>query len=109
MHEGWTWDGRYPHCDARIVHKPGACVVCDEHASMLQEIRRIWGINFTGEHVIETENGTPMLPCPAEVARPLDVINRWSGNTAKTQEMLDNAEKMFKSLADKFREETKGS
>ncbi len=39
---------RFPHCDARILHPPGVCSYCDD-CPELQELRRVWGINFTGE------------------------------------------------------------
>ena len=80
---GWKWDGRFPHCDHRIVHKPGECAVCDEYAPMLQYLRHMWNINYTGHHDIQNERGDTMLPCPAEVARPLRILNKWYGNTAK--------------------------
>jgi hypothetical protein len=94
--KGWHWDGHFPHCDHRIVHKPGECVYCDEYASMLQYIRQMWNINFTNYHIVETSEGTAMLPCPAEVARPLEVLNMWGGNVAKTQEMIDEQDKAMK-------------
>lgn len=88
----WQWDGQFPHCDQRIVHKKGECVYCDEHAGLLQYIRQMWNINFTGHHDVETPEGTGMLPCPAEVARPISIINKWGGNVAKTREILEQEE-----------------
>jgi hypothetical protein len=70
----------YPHCDARVLHAPSQCSICDQYASDLQEIRQIWGVNFTGE---SDPNKTQ---CPAEAARPLETINKWGGNTAKPNE-----------------------
>lgn len=37
----------FPHCDQRILHKPGECEFCDEHPDW-QELRKAWGIAFTG-------------------------------------------------------------
>lgn len=68
----------FPHCDARIVHAPGVCDVCDEHAADLQEIRVAWGIAFTGEDPLDGR-----LPCPAEHARGRESVNYWGGNTPK--------------------------
>jgi hypothetical protein len=67
----------YPHCDARVLHAPGQCSIRDQYATDLQEIRQIWGINFTGE------SDPSKSQCPAEAARPLETINKWGGNTAK--------------------------
>lgn len=66
-----TW----PHCDQRVLHAPGECDTCDEHARDLQDVRFAWGINFTGQH-----DPTKYL-CPAEYRRSLGAINRWGGNT----------------------------
>jgi hypothetical protein len=50
-----------------------SCDVCDNFP-IAQKLREIWNINFTGE-------GNPnKQPCPAEVARPVDLIHRWPGN-----------------------------
>lgn len=38
---------RYPHCDPRILHKPGECEYCDKSPEW-QELRKAWGIAFTG-------------------------------------------------------------
>lgn len=79
-----SWDGVYPHCDGRVLHAPGECTICDEYARALQKLRMVWNINFTGHHEEVSADGTWMLPCPAEVARPLSIINQWGGNTPKT-------------------------
>lgn len=94
----------YPHCDARVLHKKGECQVCDEHAADLQEIRLVWGINFTNHHDLADKNGVTMLPCPAEVARPLVTINRWGGNTAKTQADWDALTKQMEEIAAQFQQ-----
>lgn len=49
-----------------------------------------------------------MLPCPAEVARPLDIINAWSRNRAATKESLEQAAKDVAEALKMFRGEAKG-
>lgn len=71
--------GAMPHCDSAVLHAPGQCEFCDEYPEW-QEARRMWGIAFTGE---PTTPERP-LPCPSEVHRSLDIINRWPGNQPKT-------------------------
>lgn len=63
-----------PHCDQRVLHAPGECEYCDAYPTW-QEARQMWGIAFTGHPPQEGE-----LPCPSEVHRDLDTINRWPGN-----------------------------
>jgi len=101
---------QFPHCDPRILHAPGgACEYCDAHPDW-QELRKAWGIAFTGSeqslrllanpdvsrctrpypHICEREgpcNGWPrswpQLPCPADMDRPPGASNdhrRWGGN-----------------------------
>lgn len=65
----------YPHCDSKILHAPGHCEYCDRHP-VLQQARVNLGINFTGES--DPAKGK----CPAEVDRPLNYINLWTGNVA---------------------------
>ncbi len=68
-----------PHCDQRILHAPGECVYCDGYPDW-QELRRMWGIDFTGHH-------TPgKLPCPADYHRPAGSPSdhrTWDGNVAR--------------------------
>jgi hypothetical protein len=64
---------QFPHCDQMILHAPGVCEYCDRHPDW-QELRTVWGINFTGERHPER------TPCPAEQARSLRNIERWAGN-----------------------------
>ena len=69
----------WPHCDQRVLHAPGVCRYCDKSPD-LQEIRRAWGIAFTGQPPSD-----PGLPCPADAARPphSDADHRrWHGNRA---------------------------
>ncbi len=66
--------GQFPHCDPRVLHKPGDCEHCDTHPEW-QAYRIAMGINFTGEK-------TATIICPSEHLRPAHVINRWHGNRA---------------------------
>lgn len=68
---------RFPHCDSNVLHAPGECVYCDGQPG-LQSLRERLGINFTGHYDEDKE------PCPAEMHRDLDTINRWPGNTPRT-------------------------
>lgn len=63
----------FPHCDAKVLHAPGDCGFCD-HFPDMQNARIAWGMNFTGEH---EDN---LAPCPAEIARTMETIERWVGN-----------------------------
>lgn len=68
---------QFPHCDQRILHKPGTCLYCDGHP-LWQELRDAWGIAFTGETPIADQ-----LPCPADHARPAGSEadhRQWGGN-----------------------------
>ena len=98
--EKQVWDGTYPHCDPRVLHRPGDCITCDIHAGLLQQLRKHWGINFTNQHEHENEDGITMLPCPSEVARPLKIVNAWGGNKARTKEAQDVIDKEYADLAD---------
>lgn len=64
---------QFPHCDSRILHAPGECEVCDNYSDW-QELRKVWKINFTGHH----DQGLQV--CPAELARPIETIEKWYGN-----------------------------
>jgi hypothetical protein len=66
-----------PHCDQRVLHAPGECAYCD-HYDDWQALRELWGINFTGHQ----DDGK--VPCPSEVARPLEKIYRWPGNQPRS-------------------------
>lgn len=66
---------QFPHCDPRVLHAPGECSVCDECPEW-QELRKHWGIAFTGY----TPEGTE-LPCPADHARGENHA-KWHGNVA---------------------------
>lgn len=64
---------QFPHCDPKILHAPSECEFCDLHPDW-QELRETWNINFTGHNDLQKQS------CPAEVARSLQVIERWGGN-----------------------------
>lgn len=63
-----------PHCDSAVLHAPGECEYCDAFPQF-QTARKMWGIAFTGHPPQVGE-----LPCPSEVRRDIDTINRWPGN-----------------------------
>lgn len=68
---------QFPHCDQRILHKPGTCAHCDGHP-LWQQLRDAWGVAFTGEAPVGDQ-----VPCPADHARPPDDESdhrRWVGN-----------------------------
>jgi hypothetical protein len=75
---------RFPHCDSNVLHRPGACVYCDEFPQR-QLDRRMRRINFTGE------NKPDRSPCPSTATRPLEVIERWPGNRAALPTFLRGA------------------
>ena len=68
----WMYKDTMPHCDPRILHKPGDCEICD-HYPDLQEARVRMMINFTGE---AQEN---YGPCPADFLRGAS-HHEWAGN-----------------------------
>jgi hypothetical protein len=72
---------QFPHCDQFVLHPKGACMYCDKHP-LWQELRDAWGINCTGE------NNPLKLPCPSEVRRSLETINKWGGNRAITKDEM---------------------
>lgn len=69
---------RYPHCDQRILHAPSECEYCDMYPEW-QELRKGWGIAFTGHAPVNGE-----IACPADVAVLMGDrgdYNQWPGNT----------------------------
>jgi len=62
-----------PHCDPDVLHRPSKCEFCDQFPSR-QAARVRDRVNFTGEE--DQAKG----PCPSTITRPLEVIERWSGN-----------------------------
>lgn len=82
---------QFPHCDSKILHAPGVCEFCDMHPEW-QELREYWGINFTGEYKLDK------TPCPAELARSLDTINKWHGNVPETAQTKKERDRYFERL-----------
>jgi hypothetical protein len=84
---------QFPHCDQKVLHKPGECEYCDAHPDW-QELREAWGIAFSGHsnEVIkykDWEGNTvekTLIPCPSEWDRPIDIINCWYGNVPRPKE-----------------------
>lgn len=80
---GFESDAQFPHCDPRVLHSPNTCEVCD-HYQHYQELRNVWGINFTGENFIYAPNLSDhtwrMLPCPSDFNRGLGAAHEWYGN-----------------------------
>lgn len=68
---------QFPHCDSLVLHAPGECIHCDKYPEWQRE-RIAKDILFTGE-----PPSARTWPDPATERRPLDVINRWFGNTPK--------------------------
>ena len=50
----------------------------------------MWGIAFTGHSDEKDEYGNPLIPCPSEQQRPLEIINKWHGNVPVTKEEHEN-------------------
>lgn len=65
---------QFPHCDAKVLHRPGLCKYCDGHPDW-QQLRVTWGINFT-----DYDQDPNLLPDPATQDRSIQNINRWGGN-----------------------------
>lgn len=84
-----------PHCDQRMLHAPGDCVVCDYYPDR-QALRVMWGIAFTGR----PEDG--MFPCPFDVTRG---TSSWPGNQAKPAD--ETVEREFQEYREKLIDELK--
>jgi hypothetical protein len=80
--DDWTLDDdtQIPHCDSRILHRPGDCIYCDRHP-LAQLARYGAKVYFTGDlHVM---SDPAWIPCPADAARPPGSSSdhrRWGGN-----------------------------
>lgn len=68
---------RYPHCDVKVLHAPGKCDFCDMYPEM-QQWRIDSNTQFTGEDYSEDQ-----IWDPAQIIRPLEIIERWYGNVPK--------------------------
>lgn len=90
MNEEPDFPGRFPHCDARVLHPRGSCQYCDDHPEW-QKLREAWGVAFTGQEPT-IKPGFKMLPCPADFNRPPDTDHdhrRWAGNVATTEDPVN--------------------
>lgn len=90
---------QFPHCDPRVLHAPKECEFCDGHPEW-QALREAWGIAFTGHtgEKTEDEHGNTLLPCPAELNRSFETINKWPGNTPETPEKKQAREAYYNNL-----------
>ena len=102
---------QFPHCDPRILHAPeDNCEFCNMHGEW-QELRKAWGIAFTGHSFDEKgnpyldEQGGVILPCPAQYNRGLTSVNGWHGNVAFTPEVKEIRERELDALNQRFPEE----
>lgn len=68
-----------PHCDAAVLHAPGACTYCDRHPDW-QAYRLAARINFTGERWPDR------AACPSTLTRPAAQVDAWPGNQARPRE-----------------------
>lgn len=70
-----------PHCDGLVLHDPGLCKYCGmpEYADLQQKLKEL-GLNWTGSSLEHLEAS------PAEQRRPLDLLERWGGNTLSDEE-----------------------
>jgi hypothetical protein len=91
---------RPPHCDQRVLHAPeDNCQVCNGHPEW-QELRELWGINFTGH------NDPDKLPCPAQTERSIKDINQWRGNVPLTPDVLKALDEFKTSMTEVVEELT---
>jgi hypothetical protein len=101
----------YPHCDDLILHAPSLCWACDLYPER-QALRIDMGIAFTGQAVGEAYSTAEVsalgallhaqLPCPAEASRPLETIERWGPNVARTQEEQDAADAEWRKAMERW-------
>jgi hypothetical protein len=77
-----------------------------------QELRKVWGIAFTGHsfdkqgNPFTDEQGNVVLPCPAQYNRGMTSVNGWHGNVAFTPEVEkafdERMDRLNKDLAERF-------
>lgn len=72
-HETRVSRAPFPHCDSDVLHAPGKCEFCDMYPDF-QKLRAEYAVNFTGE------NKPGFAPCPSEMKRSLETIEKWPGN-----------------------------
>lgn len=71
----------YPHCSELVLHAPQKCDICSQYPELQQERIRT-GTNFTGE------NNPSKYPCPAQLQRSEQDINKWAGNRPETPKVI---------------------
>lgn len=65
---------QWPHCDSLILHAPeDECEYCNAHPEW-QQLRQLWGINFTGQ------TDPTKTPCPSSRYRTAEQAHKWHGN-----------------------------
>ena len=70
-----------PHCDAMVLHEPGACDYCDQFIDgKAQALRQLWGIAFTGQ---DPQPG--QVACPSDARRGTAGAHVWPGNTPRPE------------------------
>lgn len=70
----------FPHCDQSVLHAPSECHFCDKYPQW-QELRRLWGIAFTGHEPQRLyKNGPWEAPCPSDYRRGIGGAHNWHGN-----------------------------
>lgn len=82
LEEAFRLLGQFPHCDARILHRPTTCTYCDTHPEW-QAYRIAMGINFTGE------TDSDKAPCPSQRFRPHQVAHQWHGNRPTNRKLTE--------------------
>lgn len=91
----------FPHCDPNVLHSPSwGCVYCNTHPDW-QQLRQVWGINFTGEHDPKKE------PCPSLRFRSEERVHAWAGNRPTAEDgskLLPVPTHPRKSIFDRMRE-----
>lgn len=88
---------RFPHCDARVLHKPEECVFCAK-AEILQKEREDLNVSNTG-------HANRAWPCPGDRQRGSTSLNAWHGNRAMTQADLDAEDKWWEEFKEKYKDE----
>jgi hypothetical protein len=103
---------QFPHCDQRVLHAPeDNCEFCNMHPEW-QELRKAWGIAFTGHSYdkhgdpLPDGNGGVILPCPAQYNRGMTSVDGWHGNVAFTPDVKkafdEGMDRLKASLKERF-------
>lgn len=93
-----------PHCDALVLHAPAAgCTVCNKYPD-LQALRLANRIAFTGQARDADVPG--QRPCPSQVLRSLDKIERWPGNIPLTPREVAARDAAWSRLLDEISQVT---